>query len=337
VESAEQLDEINFKKAAATALAVGGLAGYGAMQPDTDTAPGVNDTTPVATQQVQQPQKEEVPDYSVPIVTKGHLELGRTLTSAQKIYNNNVRALASSVTQAFLKDAQGKPVQSSYSDKWEIKEFVPGTGMARVQIQYVLNGKQTAQVQINWHEYKINAIGWQEKISDKQVQLTGFKKRDIRTLKEGTNEQLEEGIADKLKGAILGAAITFAAVNTDLDKVFVEPEGGWPRGSLFDFKATDRETNNTVAVVDTKKKAIVKSNVKSISDLEYTNLNATMNTVMADDRAIKGWRLDGGTLYITIKVNSPQYGLKHYGFDDNYAKHFLNNTIVDKVKFIQAK
>jgi hypothetical protein len=150
-------------------------------------------------------------------------------------------------------------------------------------------------------------------------------------------EQLDEGIADKVKGAILGAAITFAAVNTDLDKVFVEPEGGWPRGSLFDFKATDRETNNTVAVVDTKKKAIVKSNVKSISDLEYKNLNATMNSVMADDRAIKGWRLDKGTLYITIKVNSPQYGLKHYGFDDNYAKHFLNNRIVDKVKFIQAK
>ena len=79
---------------------------------------------------------------------------------------------------------------------------------------------------------------------------------------------------------------------------------------------------------------------KSESDLyksEYRNLNATMNTVMADDRAIKGWSLTDGTLYITVKVNSPQYGLKHYGFDDNYAKHFLNNTIVDKVKFIQAK
>ena len=33
-------------------------------------------------------------------------------------------------------------------------------------------------------------------------------------------EQLDEGIADKVKGAILGAAITFAAVNTDLDTVF---------------------------------------------------------------------------------------------------------------------
>ena len=104
-------------------------------------------------------------------------------------------------------------------------------------------------------------------------------------------EQLEEGIADKVKGAILGAAITFAAVNTDLDKVFVEPEGGWPRGSLFDFKATDKPTNTTIAVVDpdTKEVKRVEPKVKPIST---ERVDYVMNRYMEPGSKIDGYAID---------------------------------------------
>ena len=65
-------------------------------------------------------------------------------------------------------------------------------------------------------------------------------------------ELLDEGMADKVKGAILGAAITFAAINTDLDKVFVEPV----KGAIEQFQATDKPTNSTVAVVDPDTKEV---------------------------------------------------------------------------------
>jgi len=159
-ESEEQLDEINFKKAAATAMAVGALAGAPQdAQASTDTAV----------------------DYSQPVIS-GHLDNDKT--DADKVYNTNVRVIASKVTQALLKDAMGTPVKSDVSDKWEIKEFVPGTGMARVQIQYVLDGKQTAQIQINWHEHKINGVQYQAKLGDKQQPITGVNGLDIRTLKQ---------------------------------------------------------------------------------------------------------------------------------------------------------
>ncbi len=51
----EQLDEINFKKAAATAGMIGALAGAPAdTQASTDAAQGIDNNQPVATQQVQQ-------------------------------------------------------------------------------------------------------------------------------------------------------------------------------------------------------------------------------------------------------------------------------------------
>jgi antitoxin component YwqK of YwqJK toxin-antitoxin module len=54
---AEQLDEIDFRKAAATAMAVGALAGAPQYaQAGTDTAQGIDSNKPVATQQVQQVQ-----------------------------------------------------------------------------------------------------------------------------------------------------------------------------------------------------------------------------------------------------------------------------------------
>ncbi|MDA8897629.1 hypothetical protein N9I83_01210 [bacterium] len=57
VENAEQLDEVDFKKAAATAMAVGALAGAPQdTQASTDAAQGVDTNQPVATQQVQQPK-----------------------------------------------------------------------------------------------------------------------------------------------------------------------------------------------------------------------------------------------------------------------------------------
>jgi hypothetical protein len=57
VESAEQLDEINFKKAAATAMAVGSLAGapQDAKASDDAVAQGIDGNQPVATQ-VAEPQ-----------------------------------------------------------------------------------------------------------------------------------------------------------------------------------------------------------------------------------------------------------------------------------------
>jgi hypothetical protein len=61
VESAEQLDEINFKKAAATALAVGALAGAPQdAQAGTDATQGVDSNQPVATQQVQLKPHQEL-------------------------------------------------------------------------------------------------------------------------------------------------------------------------------------------------------------------------------------------------------------------------------------
>ena len=85
---------------------------------------------------------------------------------------------------------------------------------------------------------------------------------------------------------------------------------------------SDKRTTSTTSTTNT-----------SYSESEYRNLNATMNRVMADDKAVKGWRLDYGTLYITIKVNSPQYGFAHYGFDSSYAKHFTSNQLVNRVVF----
>jgi hypothetical protein len=82
-------------------------------------------------------------------------------------------------------------------------------------------------------------------------------------LYEITNpEQLDEGMADKVKGAILGAAITFAAINTDLDKVFVEPV----KGAIEQFKATDKQTKDTVAVVDPDSKSILNNWVERYTE-----------------------------------------------------------------------
>jgi len=132
-------------------------------------------------------------DYSQPVIS-GHLD--RDKTDADKVYNTNVRTIASKVTQSILKDAMDTPVTGGVSDRWEIKEFVPGTGMARVQIQYVLNGKQTAQIQINWHEYKINSVSLvktmpMRNMDKDRLPITGLNGVDIRTLKSGTNEQLD--------------------------------------------------------------------------------------------------------------------------------------------------
>lgn len=67
IESAEQLDEINFKKAAATAGMIGALAGSPMdTQASTDAAQGIDTNQPVATQQVDepesQPQEQELVD-----------------------------------------------------------------------------------------------------------------------------------------------------------------------------------------------------------------------------------------------------------------------------------
>ena len=61
VESAEQLDEINFKKAAATAMAVGSLAGapQDAKASDDAVAQGIDSNQPVATQ-VAEPQGKKL-------------------------------------------------------------------------------------------------------------------------------------------------------------------------------------------------------------------------------------------------------------------------------------
>ena len=56
-ESREELDEIDFKKAAATAMAVGSLAGAPQdAQAGTDAAQGIDSNQPVATQQVVKPK-----------------------------------------------------------------------------------------------------------------------------------------------------------------------------------------------------------------------------------------------------------------------------------------
>ena len=80
-------------------------------------------------------------------------------------------------------------------------------------------------------------------------------------------EQLDEGAADKLKGAIIGAAITFAAVNTDLDKVFVEPV----KDAIEQFKATDKQTTDSVAVVDPDNKSILNNWVEKYQKWQEVN------------------------------------------------------------------
>jgi len=62
VENAEQLNEFDFKKAAATAMAVGALAGAPQdAQASTDAAQGIDTNQPVAQQQVQEPQEPQQP------------------------------------------------------------------------------------------------------------------------------------------------------------------------------------------------------------------------------------------------------------------------------------
>jgi hypothetical protein len=267
-------------------------------------------------------------DYSKPVIS-GHLDTDKT--DADKVYNTNVRVIATSVTQAILKDSQGKPVKGGVSDKWEIKEFVSGTGMARVQIQYVLNGKQTAQVQINWHEYKINSVSIAKTMPIRdmdrdRLDISGFNGLDIRTLKKGTNEQLEEGIADKVKGAILGAAITFAAINTDLDKVFVEPA----TGSIEQFKATDKPTNTTIAVVDpdTKEVKPVKPQAQPINtDL----VDLEMKKWIRNDPYVLGYVIKGDTL--VIKLSDRIYKGYHAYLDNVKSGRMRDMGIKDAYEY----
>ena len=64
-ESREELSEIDFKKAAATAMAIGSLAGAPQdAQASTDAAQGVDSNQPVATQQVSQPDEPVKPKAS---------------------------------------------------------------------------------------------------------------------------------------------------------------------------------------------------------------------------------------------------------------------------------
>jgi len=120
-------------------------------------------------------------------------------------------------------------------------------------------------------------------------------------------EQLDEGAADKLKGAIIGAAITFAAVNTDLDKIFVEPI----IGAIEQFKATDKPTTNTVAVVnpDTKEVKRVEPKVKPTST---ERVDYYMKEMMDDDPKVLGYVIKGDALIIKVDGSSMQKGWNAY-------------------------
>ena len=96
----------------------------------------------------------------------------------------NVKVVAGVVTNALLTDYSGDPVIMGVDTKHKIFFNMPetGTGMARVQIPYVKNGRQTAQIQINWHNHKIVGVMYQAKLGDKQKPITGLDGKDIRTL-----------------------------------------------------------------------------------------------------------------------------------------------------------
>jgi len=84
VESAEQLDEINFKKAAATAMAVGALAGapQDAKASDDAVAQGIDSNQPVATQ-VAEPQGKKL---------MGNYTAGMSIDQVAELSGGKVRA-----------------------------------------------------------------------------------------------------------------------------------------------------------------------------------------------------------------------------------------------------
>lgn len=96
----------------------------------------------------------------------------------------NVKVVAGVVTNALLKDYYGDPVTVNVSTQHKIvfNNEDTGTGMARVQIPYIKNGKKIAQIQINWHNHKIVGVMYQAKLGDKQEPVTGLDGKDIRTL-----------------------------------------------------------------------------------------------------------------------------------------------------------
>lgn len=112
-----------------------------------------------------------------------------SVTANAKDYKDldvNVMIVAGTVTRALLTDWSGEPVTPNVSTEHKIFFNKPetGTGMARVQIPYVKNGKQIAQIQINWHNHKIVGVMYQAKLGDKQEPVTGLDGRDIRTIEK---------------------------------------------------------------------------------------------------------------------------------------------------------
>jgi hypothetical protein len=82
VESAEQLDEIEFKKADATAGMIGALAGAPQdTQASTDAAQGIDSNQPVATQQVSDPKQAQPKGE----VLHNNFIAGMTLEQVQKL------------------------------------------------------------------------------------------------------------------------------------------------------------------------------------------------------------------------------------------------------------
>lgn len=69
------------------------------------------------------------------------------------------------------------------------------------------------------------------------------------------------------------------------------------------------------------------------NDIDPTLVNKVMYNVMSDDRAVRGYELEGDTLVMNIRVSNPEYSLAHYGFNSSYKSAIKKQTGVSKVVF----
>ena len=68
-------------------------------------------------------------------------------------------------------------------------------------------------------------------------------------------------------------------------------------------------------------------------DVDATLVNKVMYDVMSDDRAVRGYKLEGDTLVMNIRVSNPEYSIAHYGFNSSYKALIKRETGVSKVVF----
>lgn len=66
------------------------------------------------------------------------------------------------------------------------------------------------------------------------------------------------------------------------------------------------------------------------------DIKSAMDEIMALDKMVTGYQLQGNTLILMINNNRPITDLAQYGYDDNYKRDVMKQTGVQNVIFKTA-